>query len=133
MQKQAKRHDILVRKVYYAGDVVFHEGDEGSTAYVIQSGRIEIVKNRNGSPVLLGTLGKGAIFGEMALIDDAPRMATARAAEQTIVMLISGRVFRDKMSEADPFFNKLLRIMVQNVRSLADGDVTELVEQTQGP
>ena len=125
---QSRRNDVLDRKVYYAGDVVFKEGDAGTNAYVIQSGQVEIVKNRDGALVLLGTLGKGAIFGEMALIDDAPRMATARVPTQTTLIIVSGDTFCKKLSQADPLISKLLAILVDNVRSLADNNVTALEE-----
>ncbi len=125
---QSRRNDVLDRKVYYAGDVVFKEGDAGTNAYVIQSGQVEIVKKRDGALVLLGTLGKGAIFGEMALIDDAPRMATARVPTQTTLIIVSGDTFCKKLSQADPLIGKLLAILVDNVRSLADNNVTALEE-----
>ena len=128
VQKSAKQGEVLLRKLYAAGDVIFREGDEGSVAYVIQAGSVEIVKDRDGKPALLGTLGEGAIFGEMALIDNAPRMGTARAATPTTVIIVSGDKFRKKISQADPVIGKLLLILVQNIRSLAAADLKILEE-----
>ncbi len=57
---------------FAAGDVVFSEGDKGDVMYVIRSGELDIVK----SGKVMETLGPGGVFGEMALIDGSPRVAT---------------------------------------------------------
>ena len=58
--------DVLQRQTYQAGDNIFKEGDEGNLAYVVQAGEVEISKNINGEIVILGRVGQGGIFGEMA-------------------------------------------------------------------
>jgi CRP/FNR family cyclic AMP-dependent transcriptional regulator len=86
---------ILDRLTLQSGDFVFKEGDKGNKAYVVQDGSIEIVvKNGEGEDVVLGMVDKGGIFGEMALIDDQPRMATARAAAGTTLIVINRTMFR---------------------------------------
>ncbi|MGE5548260.1 MAG: cyclic nucleotide-binding domain-containing protein [Solirubrobacterales bacterium] len=105
---------VLERKVFYAGQKVFKEGERGDRAYLIQDGTIEI--NKNG--VTLATLGKGELFGEMALVDDQPRMATANAVTDVSVVVISRDVFREKLAKADPFIRGLLNIFVRNIRNL---------------
>lgn len=105
---------VLERKVFYAGQTVFKQGDLGDRAYLIQEGEIEISKN--GLP--LATLGKGELFGEMALVDDQPRMATAKAVTDVAVVIIGRDAFREKLSKADPFIRGLLNIFVRNIRNL---------------
>ncbi len=117
--KRAKSAELLDRTVYKAGKVIFHEGKHGNLAFIIEAGLVEIVKNVGQGEVVLGRLGKGAIFGEMALIDDAPRMATARAVECTVVIEIDRVKFDTKMAEADPFIAGLLRILAGHTRSAA--------------
>ncbi len=74
---------VYDRLVFYAGDVIFKEGEDGNWAYLIQSGKIEIFcESAHGGFDQLGILGPGRLFGEMALIDNVPRMATARAVTQ---------------------------------------------------
>ncbi len=68
-----------------AGDVLFREGEIGDFAYQISSGEIEICKFNGDEYVTLAKLKKGALFGEMALIDRQPRSAMARATKETIV------------------------------------------------
>jgi CRP/FNR family cyclic AMP-dependent transcriptional regulator len=111
MMQQGK---ILERKVFYAGQKIFKEGDRGDRAYLIQDGTVEIVKN--GMP--LATLSKGELFGEMALVDDQPRMASANAVTDVSVVVISRDVFREKLAKADPFIRGLLSIFVRNIRNL---------------
>lgn len=112
---------IIERKVLYAGDVVFREGSEGDVAYLVQEGSVEILKRRgDGTEVILGVVGKGGLFGEMALIDNQPRMATARAREQTTVALINRRQFEEKMERSDPFVRALLKIFTRNIRQITD-------------
>lgn len=105
---------VLERKVFYAGQSVFKEGDVGDRAYLIQDGQIEISKNG----LVLATLGKGELFGEMALVDDQPRMATAKALNDVSVVIIGRDAFRDKLDKADPFIRGLLNIFVRNIRNL---------------
>ena len=62
---------------FAAGDEIFAEGDPAEDAFVIDSGEVDIVKEVDGEPVVLARLGAGEIFGEMGLVDDKPRSATA--------------------------------------------------------
>src|SRR5215470_6739429 len=61
------------------GEVLFREGDAPTTAFLIESGSLRITAQRNGAPVTLSDLGSGALVGEMAVLDDSPRSATATA------------------------------------------------------
>lgn len=54
---------------------------------------------------------------KMSLIDDAPHMATVRPVDWTVAVTIGGATFRNRISEADPFIAKLLRILVGHARS----------------
>ncbi len=111
---------VLDRIVIQAGDDIFAEGDYGNSAYVVQDGVIDIIKNTPEGEVVLGTVEKGGIFGEMALIDDQPRMATARAATVVTIIVISRDVFNRKLAKCDPFVRGLLGIFVKNIRSMVD-------------
>ncbi|MSO54846.1 MAG: cyclic nucleotide-binding domain-containing protein [Rhodospirillales bacterium] len=102
-----------------AGDRVFREGDPANQAYLLQKGRIEIVKSIDGAEVVLGSVGEGAILGDMGLIDDAPRMASAVAVESTTVLVITRAIFEEKLAKTDPFIRRLLRIFVDNIRNLS--------------
>ena len=68
-----------------AGDVLFREGEVGDYAYQIVKGKIEVCKFNGDEYVTLSILEKGALFGEMALIDKQPRSGMARATVETTV------------------------------------------------
>jgi hypothetical protein len=70
---------------YQAREVILREHAVGDTAYLIEQGRVEVTKELHGHPILLGILEAGEIFGEMSIIDDAPRSATVTALEETVV------------------------------------------------
>ena len=109
--------DILERRTLKNGDTVFLEGESGSSAYVVQAGEVTITKMINGEEVTLGTIGVGGIFGEMALIDGQPRMASAKVHTGATIVTISKAMYQDKLKKTDPFIRALLRIMVETVRS----------------
>lgn len=107
---------ILQRQTFQAGDRIFKEGDEGNQAYVVQSGEVEIVKLIDGVETVLGSISKGGMFGEMALIDSKPRMATARCSKGATVIVVTRGMFDQKMNKADPFIRGLLNILVDHIR-----------------
>lgn len=111
---------VLDRKVVQSGDDIFAEGAHGNCAYVVQDGLIDIIKDGPDGEVVLGSVEKGGIFGEMALIDDQPRMATARAATVSTVIVIERDVFNRKLAKCDPFVRGLLGIFVKNIRSMVN-------------
>lgn len=74
-------------KSYAKGEVIFTEGSVGQYMYVIHAGSVNILKGNNGSRDIVGKLQKGDIFGEMALVDNLPRSATAVAAEDSTSVL----------------------------------------------
>ena len=111
---------FLNRNVYYGGDLIFQEGAQGDCAYLIERGAVRISKRTRDGDVELGILRSGAIFGEMALIDDSPRMASAVAAEETVVTFVNHAMFEKKMEGVDPFIRALIHILVRYVRSMGE-------------
>ena len=71
--------EILQRQAFKPGDTVFKDGEEGRMAYIIQAGEVEIIKKIDDKESILGAIGEGGIFGEMALIDMKPEAARLRA------------------------------------------------------
>jgi CRP-like cAMP-binding protein len=78
----------FLEKTYAAGDMIFHEGDPGRALFVIVSGTVEIIRATARGEHVLRKLNAGDAFGEMALIDDAPRSGGARAAEETRLLIL---------------------------------------------
>ena len=109
---------ILQRQIYDPGDQIFKEGDEGRLAYVVEEGEVEIFINNDDHEQVLGTVGKDGIFGEMALIDNQPRMANARATKSTTIICVTRQMFDEKLNRADPFIRGLLKILADNNRDI---------------
>ena len=127
---------LLERESFSVDQSIFRDGDAGDRAFIIPTGQVEIIKEVDGKERVLGTIGKGGVFGEMALIDDQPRMASARATEATTLIVVTRMIFEQKLAKTDPFVRALLRILVENVRSNTarpkeePADPGELVEES---
>ena len=75
------------------GDIIFSEGDIGTEMFIIQSGIVELFKSIGGETRVLATLEKGDFFGEMSVLEDVPRNASARAKTDVEVVRINGATF----------------------------------------
>ena len=98
-------------KVYHAGDVIFEEGDPGRALFVVVEGSVEITRATAKGPVVLNTLGPGAAFGELALIDDFPRSATARQGIEGRLLILYKSDF-DALMEGNP---RIAVVVIRNV------------------
>ncbi len=116
----AEKQEVEKRS-YNDGQFIFREREVGDMAFVVAAGKVEIVKQGEGGEYsVLGVIGQGGMFGEMALIDDKPRMASARAiSEGTTVIVVSRQMFEKKLSTADPFIRGLLNILSDHVRKMS--------------
>jgi CRP-like cAMP-binding protein len=102
-----------------SGDHLFKEGDAGDTAYVIRSGMLEVYQDFDGERIVLGVIGPGEIVGEMALLDDSPRMASVFARESTILLVIERDIFRKKIDATDKTTRHLLQKFISIIREQA--------------
>lgn len=112
---RAKSGELLARIPFEKDKVIFREGQDGTDAFVVESGRIGVFKTVEGKPVRLATLEKGAMFGEMAAITGERRTATTIALEPTIVVRISRTTMQQKINACDPFVRALLAILINNL------------------
>lgn len=118
---------------YPSGTTLFEHGDGATHAYMILSGRIEISVEQGGHHVVISNLGPHEVFGELALISHQPRTATARALEDTDVMVITREHLQRVIDNADPLLTNLLqgnlgrfawtqRFMLQHTSDFAGAD-----------
>jgi CRP-like cAMP-binding protein len=100
-----------------AGQVIFREGDAGDTMYVVTEGEVEIrVRDK-----VMVSAGAGGIFGEMALIDEAPRSATAVAKTACRLVPINRRRFTFLVQQTPFFALSVMRIMSERLRQRLQG------------
>jgi EAL domain-containing protein (putative c-di-GMP-specific phosphodiesterase class I) len=126
------------QKSFKKGEIVFREGDVGASAYIIDSGSVEIFVDKKNGKHVISTLGRGEIFGEMAIIDGSNRSASAVATEDTELVLISKDQLIERIKLADPTVSFLVTILLNRVRSSlknlskrnVDSDTSSSVEQS---
>lgn len=106
-------------RTFESGEYVFREGDLGTEMYILQEGEVEILKRVNDVEERLAGLGKGDFFGEMAVLEDLPRTASARAATDCTAIEIDGSTF-DQMLRTKPEI--AVRIMRKLSRRLRQTD-----------
>lgn len=98
------------------GKVLFKQGDRGAAAYIVNSGAVGIYREAMGRRIPLATIRKGELFGEMAVVDNSPRMATAFTLEESSLMVIPVDMMMDKMKKADGFIRALIGMLMKNLR-----------------
>lgn len=113
---------------YLPGEVIFDEGDKGSALYIVRTGSVLIC--RQGRPDdLIATLGAGSFFGELALLDSAPRAAQARALELSTLEVFFGSDFITLLETETRLSTKILlqlsRHLGQRLRGTLLGQSTE--------
>jgi CRP/FNR family cyclic AMP-dependent transcriptional regulator len=96
-----------------AGEIIFREGDQADQLFVIKSGQVAI---RSGNRTL-AELPANSIFGEMALIDDAPRSATAVAMTDVELVPVSEKQFLFLVSQTPFFALKVMRVLARRLRA----------------
>ncbi|MBL8298026.1 MAG: EAL domain-containing protein [Rhodanobacteraceae bacterium] len=100
-----------------AGSVLFKQGDEPTSAFLLESGSIEVTTEHGSTSRRLGLLGPGDLLGEMAVLDDSPRTATARALSDCVLMPIDRKQFAERLTSADPVVRALLLSQIARYRS----------------
>ncbi len=103
-------------RVFAAGDIIFQEKDPGSSMFIIQSGEVEVSSVKNNQKVVYAHLSKGAIFGEMALIDGLPRSATVTALRQTSCIEMSRMLFQKNLEGLPPWMTSFFQILAERLR-----------------
>lgn len=139
--------DILLQKFghdFQKGTILFHEGDARSKEmYVIHKGKVKISKKVGDQETVLAYLGQGEFFGEMAILNNKPRSATAELVEGGTLLVIDPKTFEtmiknnaevaymmikklaDRIEETD---NKIELLMIKDINSRVVHALESLVE-----
>jgi CRP-like cAMP-binding protein len=109
-----------VKKIQHAfkkGEIIFAEGSCSDSVYIIEEGEVEIAHLKNdGSLHILGILKSNDIFGEMGLIDDMPRSATAKALTDCRISIINKSKFDTLIQQQPELLKPILMILSQRLR-----------------
>lgn len=124
-----KKHIVKVLKTgvkmesiehYKPGEIVVREGMVGSSAYIIQSGSVEVLKKAGGREISIATLQEGQVFGEMGLIEDQPRSATVKAITELDVRVIDRGKFNELFCSSPVALIPILKILFERLRETSE-------------
>jgi serine/threonine-protein kinase len=107
----------LPRRVFPPGSVIIREGDVGDAAYMIVSGRCKVSRRVGDGHEVLGSMGAGDVFGEVALLLEEPRAATIEAEDSVTVLVLDQRTLAAGLG-ADGWTGALVRALAQRFRDL---------------
>ncbi len=99
-------------RTFRAGETVFAEGDAGDCMFAVIDGEVAIQKNG----IVLERVGVGGIFGEMALIDQSPRSATAVAAIDCSIAAVGQKRFTFLVQQTPYFALEIMHVLAERLR-----------------
>jgi CRP-like cAMP-binding protein len=98
------------------GNYVFRQGDPGDSMYIIMSGRVEIIAEREGVEESIGVLSEGSIFGEMGVFEQVPRSASSKVVEDCTLLRIDSKVFTTMVQDNIEAVQMLLSVINTRLR-----------------
>jgi len=109
----------ITREVYKPGDFIFFEGDLDFHFYIIEFGEVQIfTKNAQGTRINIATIEPGESFGEFALLDKAPRSASAQALTEVSLFKVSQVGFEDLLNELPVWSSSMLRNFAVRLKNM---------------
>jgi CRP/FNR family transcriptional regulator len=112
----ARVAEVCIPRHFGAGEVVFHEGDESSTTYIVYKGHARALREHRDRVLTLANFGSGDIFGELAMFDDEHRSATVQATEPMEAIAILAADMRRLMQEHPAITVKLIAALGRRLR-----------------
>ncbi len=111
-----------------AGDRIFSEGEHGDLMYILLQGAVDLtMKVDRGETILKTVSSPNDFFGEMALLDDRPRSASAVATRRTRVIAVDGQTFETMILTNGKFALKIIKVLAERIRN-SNTQVSELIE-----
>lgn len=102
---------------YKPGQVIFAQGETGEEAFIIQKGKVEIAVGDGVAELVVAVIGEGELVGEMALVDQSERMATARAMTKTTCIVVPKRIFQRVLKQSNPIVVAMLNTLMRRLRN----------------
>jgi CRP/FNR family transcriptional regulator, cyclic AMP receptor protein len=117
----AKIESRAVARNYPRNAVVISEGDEATSMFIIVTGSVKVYHTEaDGKETILNTQGPGQHFGELALVDDAPRSASVMTQEPSRLLVLSKAAFKDCLEESPEIGYHLVQALARQVRRLTE-------------
>src|ERR1700751_2761767 len=115
----------MIRAHFAEGHILFREGDPADSVCRLLSGSVDILRELDGQPILHGTVGAGQFIGEMGVVENRPRSATARAASEVEVEILPPTEFFDQSARSPQAARELIRRLSQRLREADDRIVND--------
>jgi len=114
-KRKLSEFEVVVER----GGIIYREGEPADRMYYIREGKIKLSISRNGHEKVLSVLTDGAFFGETALIDGKPRIATATAIEPTELLIVDEGSFESNLA-SNPVLSHILKTVIARMRNIAE-------------
>ena len=108
-----------------AGEFVVRQGEEGATAYVIESGLLGVLREEAGVTKHIREMGKGEVFGEMAILSPGPRTATVIAKEDSVLRLVTAADLQGEMDALKPWMRAFVSTLAARFREREESRARE--------
>ena len=118
--KGQSRSGLPERVTIARGTTIFKQGEAANAAYILESGTVQIFKMVNGKRIVLGHVQNWGLFGEMGLIDDSPRMASAYVTEDATCTVLSKESFSRMMDSAPDGMLLVIESLTRTLRASGD-------------
>jgi CRP-like cAMP-binding protein len=115
----------MIRTHYAEGQILFGEGDPADAVFRLLSGTVDVFRELDGDPILLGKVGIGQFIGEMGVLENRPRSATVRAASEVEVEILTPTEFLDQIASSPRTARELIRRLSQRLREADDRIVND--------
>jgi CRP-like cAMP-binding protein len=114
-------HGLIHERDYLADEVIFDQDEEGQAIYIVLAGAVAILRNDGAQPCEIARLTSGTFFGELALLDKAPRMAQARAVSDCRLAVLFREDFMALLDTHGRIASKITRQLARHIgRRLRD-------------
>ena len=123
-----KNDESSLGKDYKDGSTIFEENSVGKEMYIIISGKVKIIKEKDTVETILATLDEGEFFGEMSLFDNNPRSATVKAIGNVKLLEINQKNFLKKISKDPSLAFRILEKMSQRIRIMDEKILNQVLE-----
>lgn len=116
---EIKLNDQITKEIYKKDEYIFFEGDIDYFFYIIQSGQVEIFKKtKSGTRIDIAEVFEGESFGEMALLDKAPRSASAQAKTDCVLIKVSEEGYNQLLEELPTWAQGMLKSFSNRLQNM---------------
>ncbi len=119
------RNELTLKK----GSLMFIEGETSSEMYILRSGKIRILRQEGDNAIELAILGPGSVLGELSLLDNQPRGATAQVLEETTATVIDHDLFEKTLAATPSWLATMLRLVVKRLRDTMKRTSDDIVKK----